>query len=285
MNLDIVPLFLISLLFLTAGGTAHTAQLVLSGDHAVTSQRGALVVGDAHVTVPEDATVDGPLHLLGGHTVLRGTVTGDVMQIGGILTIADTAQVAGTLHEIGGTLALSDAAAVGERRQLQAVRTEPADRVVPVSLLTLLLASIAAWRARRAPQSLENIRRAAERHPVVSFTVGTLLTVTLLALIVFMAFTLVLLPVAVFGLLLGVATIAYGVIVLGAGIGKRLPIRRPALAAAVGVVTFMLGIQIISLIPYVGGTIVLALFMTGLGAVVLTYYGLREFHPVPLPQP
>jgi hypothetical protein len=41
--------------------------------------------------------------------------------------------------------------------------------------------------------------------------------------------------------------------------------------------------QVLRLIPLLGDLVVGGLLLTGLGAVVLTYFGLREFTPVRLP--
>ena len=285
MNLDLIPMLVLSLLLMTAGGDVQTAELVLDGHHEATAHRGALVVGDAQVSVPADAEVPGPVHVLGGETRILGTVDGDVTHLGGRLVVADGATITGTLQEVGGTLVVSPGADIGRRSSVEFVPGDahPVQRVLPVALITLLLAGVGAWRARRSPRSLENMRRAVARHPVVSITVGGLVTVTFLSLFVFMAFTLVLLPVSLIGLAAGLVMIGYGVVALGGVVARRLPIQRPGWAAAVGVVAVMALLQLLPVIPVVGNVAVGGLLLAGLGAVVLTYFGLREFTPVRLP--
>jgi len=46
----------------------------------------------------------------------------------------------------------------------------------------------------------------------------------------------------------------------------------------------MVLLQVIGVIPILGDLIAGGLLLTGLGAVVLTYFGLQEFEPVSLPE-
>jgi hypothetical protein len=62
-----------------------------------------------------------------------------------------------------------------------------------------------------------------------------------------------------------------------------LPIQRPGWAVAAGVAAVTRLCQVLRLIPLLGDLVVGGLLLTGLGAVVLTYFGLREFTPVRLP--
>jgi hypothetical protein len=98
-----------------------------------------------------------------------------------------------------------------------------------------------------------------------------------------MAFTLVLIPITVLGIAAGLLTLGYGLIGSGHLIGTFLPIRRPGLATAFGVVVLMGGLTLVSLIPVVGDLVGAALVLTGVGAVLVTYYGVAPFRPEPLP--
>lgn len=285
MSLDLIPMLLLSLLLMTVGGDVHTVELVLGGDHQATAA-GGLIVGDGDVTVPADAAVTGPVHLLGGTTRIAGTVDGDVTVLAGRLVLADGATITGTLHHLGGRLVVQPGAEVARRATLDVT---PADRglaarIVPVGLLTGLLALVAARRARRRPASMEHLRSAVEEHPVISLTVGALVTVSLLSLFVFMAFTLVLLPVSILGLATGLVLVGYGVVALGTVVAARLPLRRPGAAASAGVAAVMAVLWVAGSVPAVGTVAAGALLLTGLGAVLLTYLGLKEFRPATIPE-
>ena len=282
MNPELIPLLIIALLMISAGGAeVETAEIVMQGSHDMTEHRGALIVGDARVTVPADAEISGPVYVIGGKLRVRGTVAGDVTQISGSLVAEDGAVIGGQLQHIGGTEEFAEDAVVAERSTVEFAPTEPGPvaTYVPVVLTTLLLALAGAWLSRRRPKLLENVGTAAREHSLVSLTVGGLLSVTFLSVFVFMAFTLVLIPVSLLGLFVGMLTIAYGVVSLGYLVGSRLDTPRTGLATSVGVVAVVALLQVLEMIPFVGDFVAAAILVTGLGAVVLTYFGLQRFEP------
>lgn len=287
MNLELIPLLILALLMISAGGAeVETAELVIEGDHEITEHRGALIVGDATVTVPADAEVSGPVYVIGGELRVQGRVTGDVTQLSGELIVEDEAAIDGELLHVAGTESLADGAQIGERTTVEVTPAEadPVAAYVPSVLMTLLLALAGGGIARKRPGLLNNVGTAAREHPVVSLTVGALLFVTFLAVFVFMAFTLVLIPVSLLGLLMGLLTIAYGVLTWGYLIGEQLGISRVDVATGVGVITVMVLLHILGFVPVIGEAVSIGVFLTGLGAVVMTYFGLRQFEPVILPE-
>ncbi|MCU4752523.1 polymer-forming cytoskeletal protein [Halobacteria archaeon AArc-curdl1] len=287
MNLELIPLLIIVLLMISAGGVdVETTEAVIEGDHEITEHRGALIVGDATVTVPEDETISGPVYVIGGEFQVLGTVEGDVTQLSGSLVVEEGGEIGGELQHIGGSEELADEADIAERTTVEFTPAEP-DPVAaytPVVLTTLLLSFVGAWLSRKRPVLLENIGTTARGHPVISLTVGALLSVTFLAVFVFMAFTLVLLPVSILGLLIGLVTIAYGIIGLGYLAGKQLDTPRVELATGLGVVGIMVLLQVAGAVPILGDLIAGGLLLIGLGAVVVTYFGLQKFEPVSLPE-
>ncbi|HXV72409.1 MAG TPA: polymer-forming cytoskeletal protein, partial [Acidimicrobiia bacterium] len=130
---------------------------------------------------------------------------------------------------------------------------------------------------------LDNITDAVTQHYVVSFTVGTLLILTALALFAFMAFTLILIPIAIIGIFAGLATLGYGIISWGYLIGTHLPVARPGLATGLGVAAMVIVLQVTAEVPLVGGLVVLGIVLTAVGAVAITYYGVTSFQAAALP--
>lgn len=286
MNLELVPMLIVTLLLILGGDVdVDTAQLLLRGDHSVTDHQGALIVGDASVTVPAGARAPGPIYVIGGKTRIEGAVAGDVRQLAGTLVVADGAIIGGELQRIGGVQTIADTAEIARRSTVEV--TTPAGGSVlgygPSVLVTLLLAFVAARRARRNPTALTNLRGAVTDHPLISLTIGALVAVTGLSLFVFMAFTLVLLPVSILGLLAGLVVTAYGVIAWGSVVAQLLPTAHDGLAAAAGVAVVMVLLHLVGHIPVVGDLVGLAALLTGIGAVMITYFGLQEFRPVTLP--
>ncbi|WP_254533486.1 hypothetical protein [Natrinema gelatinilyticum] len=287
MNLELIPLLIIVLLMISAGGAdVETTEFVIEGDHEMTEHRGALIVGDATVTVPTDEAVSGPVYVIGGEFRVHGTVEGDVTQLSGSLVVEDGATIGGELQHIGGSEELSAEAVIVERTTVvfEAAEPGPIAAYTPIVLTTLILALVGALLSRKREPLLDNVGAAAQDHPLISLTVGALLSVTFLSVFVFMAFTLILLPVSILGLLIGLLIIFYGIIALGYLAGQQLNIPRVGLATGLGVVVIMVLLQVIGVIPILGDLIAGGLLLTGLGAVVLTYFGLQEFEPVSLPE-
>lgn len=287
MNLELIPLLIVALLMISAGGAeVETAELMMEGDHEITEHRGALIVGDATVTIPADADVSGPIYVIGGKLHVQGRVTGDVTQLSGALEVADGAIIDGELQHIAGTETLSDGVQIGERTTVEITPAEP-DPVaafVPNILLTSILALAGGWITRRRPGLLDNIGTAAHEHPVVSLTIGALLFVTFLAVFVFMAFTLILIPVSLLGLFVGLLSIGYGILAWGYLVGTQLRISRVDIATSAGVVAVTVFLHGIGFVPVIGELVTIGVLLTGLGAVVVTYFGLDQFEPVALPE-
>lgn len=286
MNLTVIPLLVVALLMVSADPDVETVQIILSGDHQLEVHQGALIVAEAEVTIPTAARVPGPIYVIGGALTLAGEVETDLIQLAGTVRVEDGAGIGGELQHIAGTLVVSPEAEVGSRTSVDlapAAGEDPAGGLLAGMLLTLLLAGVGYLLAGHRSRALDNVAAAVAGHPVVTVTVGVLLTLTSIAVIVFMAFTLVLIPVALAGLLAGLVTLGYGLVAWGWLISRRLPIRGRRLGTAVGVAVVMVGLQLAGRIPLVGDLIVLAVLLTGFGAVVVTYFGVTRFRPDTLP--
>lgn len=87
-------------------------------------------------------------------------------------------------------------------------------------------------------------------------------------------------PVNIFGLLIGSLTIGYGVLAWGYHVGRQLNRSNVGVATGLGVVVIRVLIHALGLIPILGQLITRGILLSGLGAVVSTYYGLRPIEPV-----
>ncbi len=290
MNPDTIVLLLVALLLLVAGpGGVDAAEVTFDGAHDAATVDGALVVAGGTVSVDSGTTAEGPVYLVGGDLVVNGTVSGDVVQFAGNLTLADSAVVGGRLRHVGGRESVAPGAKVAARSDVASSvsgRRSPVGDAVAFLGQTLLLAASAYVLARRRPTLLANVADSISNHSLVSVVVGTLASLTALSLFVFMAFTLVLLPVSLLGLLVGGAVVLYGVVALGYLAGSALDWdpERAGLAAALGVVGVQVALRLLNEVPFVGGLVALLVLATAVGAVVVTYFGLREFEPVELPE-
>lgn len=286
MNLAVIPMLIAALLMVSGDSDVETVQLMMSGEHLVENHHGALIIAEAAVEIPEGALVPGPIYVVGGQLVVGGAVDGDVIQLAGAVTVGPGARIGNELQHIAGTLVVSDDAEIGRRTSLDL--TGPAGdsspgRYLPGAMLIVFLAWVGYLLTAKKSAALDNVAAAVRGHPVVTLTVGVLLTLTFISVFVFMAMTLILLPVAIFGLVVGAVTLGYGVIGWGHLIGRRLPIRHDRLATVAGVVLVVIGMRLAGSIPLVGDLIVVAMLLLGLGAVVVTYYGVARFRPAALP--
>ncbi|WP_254764944.1 hypothetical protein [Natrinema marinum] len=287
MRPELIPLLVVALLLLSAGGAeVDRAEILLDGDHAADDAERAVIVGDATLTVPANATVSGPIYIIAGETRIRGTVDGDVVQLAGNLTVDEGAAIDDELRLIGGERTVAPGASIAERTSFEPVSRDasPLATVVTFAVQSLLVGAVAFGFGRRKPTLLRNVGDSITDHTLVSATIGLLASVTALALFVFMAFTLILLPVSLLGLLGGLFVVSYGYVVYGYLLGRHLPFERPGLASAAGTVLFLGLLRALSWLPIVGTWVGLALSVVGVGATLITYFGLSEFEPVQLPK-
>lgn len=284
MNLTLLPLLIVALMLASVDSETETVELILAGQQQIEDHRGALIVGDAEVEIPPDVEVPGPIYVIGGELTVSGAVSTDVIQLAGTVDVAPGGRIGDELRLVGGTQSVSEDADIGRTTSVE-VNPATGDPVMGFAFnatLSLLLAWIGSWFARRKSHLLDNVAGAAISHPLVSLTVGTLVVLTALAVIVFMAFTLILLPVALAGLIAGVATVGYGIVAWGHIVGGRLPVRRRGLATALGVLLAVVVLQLLSRLPLLGVLGAGVLVLTAIGAAIVTYYGIAPFRPASL---
>ncbi len=284
MSLELVPMLLLSLLLMASDGAgAGVARILLSGEHRLDATSDTVVVGDVGATIPAGATVTAPVYVIGGTTRIDGDVRATVTQIAGDLTVGGDAEIE-HLRLIGGVRTVAPTADVGRRTRVDLTGGSgaPAPSVLPVLAIVVVLSLVGLWLGRTRPRNLRNVACAVVDHPVITVTVGTLLTLTVLALLVFMAFTLVLIPVSILGLVGGVAALALGVIAWGDRLGRALGARSGA-ATAAGVAIVVVALHLVGLIPVIGDLVVAFVLLSGLGGVTITYLGFTDFRPAALP--
>jgi hypothetical protein len=232
--------------------------------------------------------------LVEGSARLDGRVSGDVIMLGGQLDIGPQAELAGDLRHGGGQLQLDPQARLeGDFNQgmqiPELLSAQSLPNIRPPSvwerlLRPLLLCLAAFFILHNKPAPFSRMARAAGGHWFVCLSLGVLSGVAGLALLVMMAFTIILIPVALFGVaLLGAAVIAgwfaYGVW-LGRGLerlsGGRL---KPLPAQVLGIYLVLVALNFLPDLPLFGGTLALVVTAAGLGAVLLTWAGSRDFVP------
>lgn len=287
MRPESVPLLVVALLLVSTQPGVETLTTVVGGTQDIETGPDAVIVLDGTATVPEDATVDASVYVLDGTLDVQGTVDGRVMQFAGDLRAGPSAVVTGTVEVVGGAQSVAEGAQIPVEVVAEPLtqRRSPADAAGLFLMQALALGAVAFLLGRRYPDLLANVAHALGHHPAVSGTVGLLATVTMLALFVFMAFTIVLIPVSVLGLLGGALLALYAYVAVGYLLGRRLRPEDPGVATAAGSVLFLLLSDLLRFVPYVGGLVPLVVVLAGIGAVLVTYLGLRRFEPPTLAAP
>lgn len=286
MNLGILPLLILALIMVSTESEADSVELLLQGEHVLQHQQGAMIIGDAEVIIPEGISVSGPVYVIGGEVTVAGKVGTDLVQLAGLVTIASTAAIDDELRVIGGSRSLDPGSEIGRVTGVDLVGNDGGSGgigVMSTLITSAILALVGIRLRRRRPTALQNIVNTMGAHPAVSLTVGTLVFLTATALLVFMAFTIVLIPIAIIGALAGLVIAAYGIIAWGEAIGSRLPIQREPLAITLGVTLAVVAFRLVPRIPVLGDVVVIAAAFTAFGAVVVTYFGLSPYRLPTLP--
>jgi hypothetical protein len=283
---EAIPLLVVVLLMVSVGGgEVQQLSVTFQGDTSLETLQDVHVVAGGTTTVPAGSTVSGDIYAIGGTTRVEGAVDGDVTLLAGNLSVADGATVTGTVQTVGGESSVADGATVGRVSEFAAPvpSDSPARRVGGFLLQFLVLGAVGWWLVGRQPALLENVGAAITDHTLLSGVVGALGAATLLVLFVYMAFTLVLIPLAVVGLAAQLLVVLYGQVVFGYLVGTRVPVERVQVATVAGVGVFLLVLELLGMVPYVGGVVQLGVAAVGFGAVLNTYFGLQRFEPVTIP--
>jgi len=286
------------------GGT-----LILEGEHTIAAGErlpGALLITEGSLLVAPGATLAGPLYMLSGDLDLQGEIAGDLNVLGGQVSLGPSARVAGDLNHGGGELALDPAATItGEVVEgtggmslpgLEEVERSPLEEAIRFLLEPLLLALAGYFLARFLPGPLSRVAAAAAEQPVVAGAFGLLVLIVIPALLIMIAFTMILLPLSLLGLLFGFFVVAYGWIAIGNRLGRWLgqglqrlgwrerPLSRPW-ATFAGTLLLMFLLQMLEWIPIAGFALFVLTVALGAGAVLLTRFGWRRYVPQPVALP
>ena len=278
-------------------GGAYSGTLVLEGRHIYSSGdilNGVLVIVDGEVILEEGAGVRGSVFMLGGAAEINAAIDQDVSVVGGDIAIGPEAIIRGDFRVGGGEYEIAPGATIegsiltGPASNVELddffPRVSAAERLVQLLPWSLVLAFLAYLAARTLPAPVSRVSQAEIEHPVVSAAMGILVGVVGPVLLVFMAFTLILIPVTVIGVVVGGLMVAYGWIGFGTAFGRflvqrfNLEVGRSG-SAFLGTLAFMILVDVLSIIPFIGPLVSLLAATIGLGAVVLTRFGLRQFVP------
>lgn len=297
-RLLILPFVLSYSLLLAGCGTdgLYTLTIITDGQHKLSQNiPGDLLILGGEVSLSKDASVFGNVHLLLGKLVIDGRIEEDVSFLNGELRLGPSAVIRGDLNLGGGLFQRSPTSVIEGKINAGAGIPLPSApereafykwsfwfRAIFNGVLSGLIAAVL---ARYFPSVIGHITEAMTRHSLASGAMGVLTGIVGISLLVTMVYTILLIPVSILILCLLAISVFLGWVGLGVELGRLLAraLKRswkPSMMTFLGMLIFMLGLQLFTSIPILGGLLGLALASIGLGAVSLTRFGLRRFIPV-----
>jgi hypothetical protein len=266
---------------------------------------GDLAVIGATAILKEGSQVNGDIALIGGVLRVNGTITGDIQALGGSVDLMQTAVVEGSLYNFSSNLNQEDGAVINGQQisslpfefnfgdftvpETPAVTINPFQEIAGfvgnflLSVLQILaFSALAMLVVLLAPKSTDRLSKSIAKQPFVHWGIGLLSAFTIPVVLVVAMITIILIPISLVGFIIFALSMIYGWIALGYTVGTRLISNRnhsmsPAVIAGFGTLIVTVIARFAALVPCVGWTIGAALSLFGLGAVVLTRFGTRDY--------
>jgi hypothetical protein len=298
----ILVLIILSALGLAACEDAYSGTLILDGNHTYHSGEtlsGEMVIVNGVVSIEPGARLPRSIYMLGGDLRINGVVGRDLSLIGGRAVLGPLARIGGDVNLAGGSIERSPEAQIGGALREASDLSLDAESLFPQRSLenrliwllpqALGMGMLGYVANRFFPRPVERVGKAAFEHPLVAGALGLLGGVVLPALLVLMAFTVILIPVTIIGLIMMGLILVYGWIGAGSVVGNWLNRQfqrnlRPAQAAFWGTLVFMLAVQLLSFIPLIGPTLALVVTLIAAGSVLITRFGTHTFVPAMDPE-
>jgi hypothetical protein len=299
---------------ITANAQGPTNDVILGKSftlHKGETYSSDLVAIGSTVVLENGSLVEGNVVLLGGSLEASGKITGDLASIGGTIHLMETAEVGGNLASLGEPPQIDTGAKVqGEIRSVAKLSVpgnfsflvNPSDfsrlfsPAASVNLFwanplfeftallfrVLLLSAIAVLVMLFLPVPTERIARGVVQYPWLSLAVGFFTFLASIALAVIFLITCCLIPIGFLGMIILGAAILIGWVGMGLELGKRIaPVfhtpLHPAAQAGIGTMVLTFLANGVWYLPCLGSILVLLALSFGLGAVVVTRFGGRDY--------
>lgn len=273
----------------------YQVTLITEGNHKITEDlNGDLVMLGGETTLESDTVLHGSVHLIDGKFHINGEIIGDVSFLGGALVLKPGARITGDLNHGGGDISgLSEGMVTGPVKtgsglQIPSI-TLPQEpnangKIIRWVINAFLMGLLALILERYLPGPVRLVSQTALQHSIISIAMGTLVGIVGVSLLVLLAYTIILIPVALLGMVVMGVAIFYSWVTYGMALGRlanRLSHGRLTSRACAfwGTFVFMLLLNALVVIPAVGSIFGILTAVLGLGAVFLTRFGMRRFIP------
>jgi hypothetical protein len=307
LTLSILVAAILLIIFPITALAAQPGAVVIGNSYTLESGQSLnddLFILGGNVDLMGGSNITGNVLVIGGNVQAAGTINGNLTVFGGTLNLASTFVLHGNLTT-GGTSINRDPNAVitGQINnngntptivipgQVQipnlSSNLNPFLKIAGFFFGLLLWALAAMVLAMFIPNYLGRTSQAVVTQPLISGGMGLLTVIIVPILLVLLAITICLIPVSLLGLILLVVAIAFGLISIGYEVGKRISSTaktewHPAVSAGLGTLLLMAvlnGLQ--SLVPCVGWIPKVLVGLVGLGAVLLTQFGMKTYNTTP----
>ncbi len=261
-----------------------------------------LLILGGNVYLMNGSTVNGNIVLFGGSIDAAGTVNGEIVVFGGTVNLANTFVLHGDLITAGTSVNRDPTAQIfgqtisGEDNPSIILPSgfhlpdftsnfNPLFRVGGFFVRLFLWALVAMIVAMFVPNYLTRTSQTGLTQPFISGGLGCLTVIIAPIVLIFMAITICLMPVALIGALLMIIAWAFGLLAMGLELGKRISAMfkqdwHPAITAGLGTLVLMVVLNgLETFIPCIGWIPKFLVGLVGLGAVLLTQFGRKLYAP------
>jgi hypothetical protein len=286
-----------SFLFMGAGFNPPARGILFRESLTLPPQETAV---ESTITFEKGSIFNGNLILIGSTLEASGSITGDVASLDSQVHLEETAVLFGNFVNLGSEPALESGAritgtrqtiegfswmpsqAAGEAPQPDGGGVNPWYELSVILFRIFLFSAVAILIVLLLPGPVEQVARTIIVKPAVSFLIGLLTMMAAAALFLLLALTICLSPISVLGSIILLVAVLLGWVAMGKEIGMRvcgaLGLKaHPAVMAGVGTAILTLVASSLGYIPLAGGILLLLVMSFGLGAVVLTRFGGKNY--------
>ena len=256
---------------------------------------GDLSIFGGAVRLEDGSTVDGKVILIGGTVNAAGIINGGIDGLGGSITLDDTAIVYGDITTVGASVYKSDSAIVQGKvtsqsengvqlpdvpKMVQPDILNPLGDVMGVLSQSLVFALLAVLVVLFLPGQTMNVSGSIEDSPVSAGAIGLLTTILAPFVILLLAITIILSPIAILAVVVAFIGFLFGWFAVGLMLGERLAELfkaqwAPAVNAGIGTFVLTLVTGLFNLIPCVGWIVSYMVALLALGGIVMSAFGTR----------
>ena len=263
---------------------------------------GDLLVFGGNVTLEPESRVTGDVVIFGGNITSSGEIVGDLAVLGGTVQLNSQAILRGDLIRLGGNIQKAEGAQILGQEVSETSFDIPTDfiwfgpdfqwphfgrfSVAGQSLWYLfrcfMLAALAVLVVMFLPEPTKRVANVIVEQPLLAGGAGLLTAVLVPIALFFLVIFIITIPIAVLLVFAIIVAVLFGWIGIGLEVGRRMGEMFKwdlHLAAAAGLGTFLFSVVVLGIgfIPCVGGVVQILVSFLATGAILLTRFGSQSY--------